>query len=106
MLEIKPDFDIAKLIPALLGAAVSIKFVHGTWYQILGMLVGGVALSYYSTDWVAGYLSLQDAKGMVGFGVGLFGMVVVDKIYQALEALDAKQMAADAWTWLTRKWKA
>lgn len=107
MLDFLPeDLSLAKLVPAVVGAAVSVKFVRGTWYEVGGMFLGGSALSYYGSEWVAGYLSMQSAPGLVGFGVGVFGMVIVDKVYQALEALDAKQMAADGWARFSRLWKA
>lgn len=101
-----PDFSIAKLASGVAGALVSMRFLQGTWPEKITMAMGGAALSYYGTTHVAHWLSMETAEGLVGFLIGLFGMAIVSKGYEVIQMIDAKQVAADAWAWVTRKWRA
>ena len=101
-----PDFSLAKLASGVAGALVSMRFLQGTWPEKITMAIGGAALSYYATGSVASWLSMQTAEGLVGFLIGLFGMAIVAKGYEVIQMIDAKQVAADVWTWITRKWRA
>lgn len=94
-----PSFDptLAKLVPAILGSVISLKWVQGTWPERLLMVAGGAALSYYATPWAADKVQMSDAAGLVGFLIGLFGMAVVAPFYEALKAADLKPAAADLW---------
>lgn len=102
-----PDAALAKMGASLFGAFVSLRFVVGTWPERLLMFVGGAALSYYSTDPVAAWIGGGiDTLGLVGFFLGLLGMTIVAKVYEAFQALDSKQIAGDVWAWVVRKWGA
>lgn len=100
------DFSVAKLLSGVAGALVSMRFLQGTWTEKIMMAVGGAALSYYGTSYAAGWLSMQNAEGLVGFLIGLFGMAIVSKGYEIIQMIDAKQVASDVWTWISRKWRA
>jgi hypothetical protein len=95
--QFSSDFSLTKLIPAVLGSLVSLRFVQGTWPERLLMAAGGAGMSYYATVPSAAWLQVQDAEGLVGFLIGLFGMAVVAKAYETFQALDAKMVAADLW---------
>lgn len=97
------ELSLVKLISGIVGAFVSLRFVPGTKMERFTMVAGGAFLSYVGSDWVADFLSMEKAIGLVGFLVGLFGMALLSKIYEVLTALDAKRMASDAWDWLLRK---
>jgi sulfite exporter TauE/SafE len=101
------DPAIAKLGASLVGSLVSLRFVVGTWPERFLMFVGGAALSYYSTEsvarWIGGGI---DTVGLVGFFLGLLGMTIMSKVYEAIQALDSKQLAADFRNWAARKWGA
>lgn len=91
------DLSLAKLIPAVLGSLVSLRFVQGTWPERILMALGGATLSYHATTPSATWLQVADAEGLVGFLIGLFGMAVVSKLYEAFQSLDARAVAADLW---------
>ncbi len=91
------DPTIAKLIASVTGALVSINFVKGTWPERILMVIGGSALSYYGTTPIASGVNLTDAEGLVGFLLGLFGMAIVSRLYEAIQALDFKVVLSDLW---------
>jgi hypothetical protein len=90
---------IAKIVPATLGALVSLRFTTGTIAERATGAVGGISLAYYATPATATWLhaATPEGSGLVGFVIGLFGMTLVSKVQEVLQALDAKQAAADIW---------
>ncbi|MBT2321278.1 hypothetical protein J7E62_02755 [Variovorax paradoxus] len=100
------DLSIAKLASGVAGALVSMRFLPGKWPEKLTMGAGGAALSYVATTPLAEWLNTPRAEGLVGFLVGVFGMALVSKAYEVIQLLDSKQIAADMWGWVVRKWKA
>lgn len=100
------DFSVAKLVSGVAGAAVSMRFLAGSWPERITMALGGSVLSYFATSPVATWLNVQTAEGLVGFLIGLFGMAIVAKLYEVIHLMDAKRMAADVWEWVARKWRA
>lgn len=100
------DFDVAKLLSAVAGAVVSMRFLVGTWTEKITMAIGGCALSYFGTTPAARWLAAENAEGLVGFLIGLFGMAIVSKGYEVIQMMDAKQIASDIWQWVSRKWRA
>lgn len=104
------DVSFAKLGAGIVGAAVSLKFVQGTWAERVMMCIGGSALSYYGTTPLATWVAAPDAEGLIGFFIGLFGMAIVAKVYEVVMLIDAKKIAEDVWSaaleWLKRKWGA
>lgn len=106
MNEQVPDVHIFKLVAGVAGAVVSLRFVEGTWPERFLMAVGGAALSYFGTTPLAEWMQAPKAEGVIGFFIGLFGMAIVAKIYEVLQLMDAKQIAADLWETVKRKWGA
>lgn len=106
MTEPTPDGHLFKLIAGIAGALVSLNFVQGTWPERVIMAIGGAALSYFASNNLATWLNVPEALGLVGFLIGLFGMAIVAKFYEVLQMLDAKQIAADVWATVKRKWGA
>lgn len=100
------DLGLAKLGSGIAGAIVSMRFISGTWPEKVTLAAGGCALSYYAAPPVAQWLAVSNAEGLIGFLIGLFGMSFISKIYEVIQALDAKRIAADGWEWVVRKWKA
>jgi hypothetical protein len=100
------DINVFKLVAGLAGAVVSLRFVQGTWMERTLMAVGGAAMSYLGTTPLAEWLQAPKAEGVIGFFIGLFGMAIVAKIYEVVQLLDAKQIAADVWATIKRKWGA
>lgn len=100
------DISMAKIAAGAAGAFVSLRFVQGSRIERLLMGVGGAALSYYATSPVAVWVRVQDAEGLIGFLIGVFGMSLVAKVYEVLTLLDAKQAAVDLLDWVKRKIQA
>lgn len=79
------------------GSLVSLKFIKGaSTFERVMMFIGGMSLSFYATSAVAGFLGMSRFAGGVGFLLGLFGMAVVGKVYEALQAVDAADLAKRA----------
>lgn len=87
------DPTISKLLPAVLGSVVSLRFLPGTWPERLLMLVGGTALSYYSAPAASEWLGVAKAEGAIGFLLGLFGMGLVAGAYEVLQLVDRESIA-------------
>ena len=95
------NLDLTKIAIGLAGATVSLKFVQGRWWERLGLVDGGAALSYFGTTPCAQLVGVKDAEGLLGFLIGLFGMGLVTKVYESLQAVDAQSIARAAWAWRT-----
>jgi hypothetical protein len=100
------DFSIAKLMAGIAGSVVSLRFVQGSNVERVFMAVGGASLSYYASTPAAHWVGVKDAEGLVGFLIGLFGMAIMAKLYEAIQAMDAATIAANAWASIKRKWGA
>ena len=74
------------------GAALSLRFVAGTWPERLTMAVGGAVVSYYAAPWVSVHIGLPE--GLTGFLLGLFGMAVISKVWEAIQ----QTPIAEAWS--------
>lgn len=90
---------VVKVVPATLGTVVSLGFIKGTALERLCMTIGGISLAYYATPVSAHWLNMGTAEGvgLVGFSIGLFGMTLVAKIHEALQAIDAIAVGKDLW---------
>ena len=98
-----PDFDFSwtKFLTGSVGAAVSMIMWIGSAAQKITMGASGVAVSYFLTDWVAQKTGVP--PGMSGFLLGLYGMMVAGKLWETLNAIDAKQVVADLRDWIKRR---
>jgi hypothetical protein len=95
---------IIKIVPATIGALVSLRFlkIEGTFNKIVTTL-GGIAASYYATDPVASWLTAP--QGLIGFGLGLFGMAIIAKGFEIVEAISAQGFADWLQSWLPTRGK-
>lgn len=84
------DGVLAKLFTSLAGSLVSLKFIRGTWTERVLLCFGGAVLSYHATPLITKYFEVPSAEGLVGFALGLFGMALMAKIYEAVEYIDLK----------------
>jgi|GEM_PF-4391999 len=94
-----PDLTVpvlTKIGTGVLGSIVSLRFLAGSLFERMLMVVGGATLSYFGTSFTANYLRMQAYEGLVGFLIGLFGMAVATKVYELLGALDTKLIAKGA----------
>lgn len=96
MADALPHFTAADALRfgiGLVGAFVSLKFLKDTTKTEKALLVlGGSILSYEGTPAAVAYLKLGSADGLVGFMLGLFGMALVTKLYEAIQLVDMKRV--------------
>lgn len=97
------DPSLSKIIAGVAGAFVSLRFVQGSALERASMALGGAVVSYYATSPAALWMGMQNAEGLVGFLIGLFGMAIIAKVYEAIHAVDAPRMAADTWDAIRRR---
>ncbi len=76
----------------VLGACASLAFLRGSWPERIAMAIGGSVVSYYAAPWMAGTTGLP--QGLAGFLLGLFGMAVCGKVWEAIQAAPL----GEAWT--------
>lgn len=86
--EIPPE--VYKGLPGAIGAIVALRWIVGSPVQRATAVVGGTAASYYGSPWLALWAGFD--HGLAGFLVGLFGMAVVAKIFDALALLDLQRI--------------
>jgi hypothetical protein len=72
------------------GAMLSFKFLKGTLPERLVMACGGAMLSYYGTTYASAKTGLPE--GLCGFLVGLFGMAICARIYEAIREVDFAEL--------------
>jgi hypothetical protein len=77
------------------GALTSIRFVSGSLFERVLMVIGGAFFSLYATEWVAQWLSLP--HGLTGFLLGLFGMSVLSRVWEWVQSTNAVSGFLDAW---------
>lgn len=91
------DAWITKLA-GVAGAAVSLKFIQGTWPERIVMALGGALLSLYASPWASGVSGLPE--GLTGFLTGLLGMALLARVWEGVQVLD---VAGIMKSWLERK---
>jgi ABC-type uncharacterized transport system permease subunit len=100
---ILPAISLSKFTAGVLGALVSMSFIKGSWKQKLVMAVGGVILSYYGTPFIVDFFNLVSADGLVGFMLGSFGMSLVQKTFETLQAVSGHEVVVAVGDWIKKK---
>lgn len=77
------DAWLAKLA-GVAGALASLAFLKGSWPERFAMAIGGTVVSLYAAPWMASKTGLPD--GLCGFLLGLFGMAICAKVWEAIQA--------------------
>ena len=94
------DPSIFKILAGAAGAFVSLKFIQGTWKERTVMAIGGCALSAFGTTPAATWVGLANAEGLVGFLIGLFGMSIVAKLYEVIQAIQPPLLLEKFFNWV------
>ena len=90
-------------VPGVMGALVAIPFTQGPLFMRLSMFVGGVGLSKWGTQPLVEWLGVTSSAGLVGFILGLFGMSVAAKVYEAIGSFAAGDIGAAMVQWAKNK---
>ena len=92
MLEQIPP-ELRNAGPGIAGSALALFFMRRPMLVMCGIFIGGCIISFYGTTWVATQLEMERADGLVGFLLGLFGMALIGKVHDSIEAINT----ADVW---------
>lgn len=92
--------DIGKHIAGPAGSALALYFLKGTrWFAYVGAFLGGCAMARYIAPVVNDTFPKLGAETS-GFLVGLFGVVVVKKLFDTWTQFDAGTLLK---AWASRK---
>ena len=84
------DVWLAKL-SGVAGSLISLKFITcNTWLELLTMVAGGSFLSLYAAPYVTMKTDLPE--GLAGFLLGVFGMAIAAKVWEAIQATPAGEI--------------
>ena len=99
-IDIPPEAKDAA--PGILGALVAIPFTQGPLLMRASMFLGGSALSLYGSAPIADALNMRGSIGLAGFVVGLFGMSIAAKVYEAITSFAAKDVSKAFLDWIKK----
>ena len=78
--------ELFKILPGALGSLVALGWITGTLLQRVASIFGGSIGAFYATPYLTSAAGTD--AGLTGFLVGLFGMAIVSKCYEALYAFN------------------
>lgn len=85
MIEMTNIDEVAVRLAGVAGALVSMRFLHGkTRTEKFSLFISGSIASYYGSPFLAELTSIPE--GFMGFLAGVFGMAIVARIWEAVQA--------------------
>lgn len=69
----------------VLGAVVSMQYLQGSWPARLSMALSGSLGAYYAAPYLSVMLGIPE--GLTGFLTGMFGMAIVSRAWEAVQAV-------------------
>lgn len=81
---------VAGKLAGVAGALVSMRYLQGSWPARLSMAASGALISYYAAPHLAMRLGIPE--GLTGFLLGLFGMAIVSRAWEAVQSLPITAM--------------
>lgn len=84
MIEITNVDEVAAKLAGVAGALVSMRYLQGSLSARLSMAASGSVVAYYASPSVAAWLGIPE--GLSGFLIGVFGMAIVHKAWETLQA--------------------
>jgi hypothetical protein len=85
--------DISKHLAGPAGSLIALLWLHGRWPKKVAMFAAGWVLSFYGSPIAAQWLGFSE--GFAGFLLGLFGMAIVDKIFETWKTLEIGTLLSD-----------
>lgn len=76
--------EIIKALPGALGAIVALRWIEGSPLQRVASVLGGGSAAYYGAEHAANAMGVS--AGFAGFLLGLFGMALASKLFEAIAA--------------------
>jgi len=90
MIDMHNIDTIAVKLAGVAGALVSMRFLQGSLPVRLSMAASGALISYYASPHLAQVLGIPE--GLTGFLVGVFGMAVVSRAWEAVQAFPTQAL--------------
>lgn len=84
---------LQKLASGASGSALGVWLAKITGWDRVVSGVGGIVCAHLATPVAVDYFRLMKYENITAFMLGLFSMLVVRKIYEAVESIDAKELA-------------
>jgi hypothetical protein len=81
--------------PGVAGSALALFFMRRPPFVLVGMFVGGCLVSLYATHATAEFFEMDRADGFVGFVLGVFGMALIGKLHDTIEAVSPSEVWSD-----------
>lgn len=78
--------------PGVAGSALALFFLRRPPTSLIGMFLGGCLLAFFGTHHVAIFAGMESAGGLVGFLLGLFGMALIAKLHDTIEAINPAEL--------------
>jgi len=85
MIEMTNVDEVAARLAGVAGALVSMRFLQGSRLARLSMALSGAVISYYVSPYLAERVGIPE--GLAGFLLGMFGMAVVSRAWEAVQAV-------------------
>ncbi len=98
--------EVGTTVAGAAGSVASLKFIPGRWYEKLGMVLGGIVAARYLTYPLIDVFGLQHSEtdeGALAFLVGLFSMAVVNKLFEALSAVNSASIVEMVMGWIKKR---
>jgi hypothetical protein len=80
--------ELRSSVPGIAGSALALFFMRRPPWTLAGIFLGGCLLAYFGTKWVSVVAGMESADGLVGFLLGLFGMALLAKVHDTIEAIE------------------
>jgi hypothetical protein len=81
--------QIKNILAGGTGSAIAVWLAKATGVDLAIMFIGGVVASHIFGDPVAHFFSLQKYEAAVGFIVGFLSILVLRKLYESVQAIEA-----------------
>jgi hypothetical protein len=97
--------ELSDAAPGIVGSALSLRWIPGTWLTKAAMWAGGCTMSVVGGKQFAQLMHMSGDGGvsLAGFLLGLFSMAVVSKLFDAISAFDSADISRTAMSAVKRK---
>lgn len=88
------DELLHKLAAGAAGSGIGVYLAKVTGADRIVSFLGGVVCSYLLTPLAVDYFNVAKYENPTSFVVGLLSMLLVKKVYEGLDSIDTKELAA------------
>ena len=83
--------EIRELGPPVAGSLTSLLFMRRPWLQAFGIFLAGCVFAMFAAPVVASVMGMEN-NNLIGFLIGCFGMAIVGKVYDSIEAVKGEEV--------------